>query len=434
MKATFRRHIAQLFERQVRRLIKRHRLRVVAVAGSVGKTSTRAAVTTVLRQKYSTQSITHPGYNSEIGLPLSVFEMSVPSLLMNPFAWAWRAVRTELIIHSHYPHQLLVLELGTDHPGEIGRYLHYLTPDLGIITAVTPEHMENFPGGMDQVAAEELQLATASKQVLASHDIPAEYRRQYIDPHPHHHYYTLGTSGDYGLKIATADPVSGTTATIYKHARPVAKSLELKIYGEPLAKAALAAYAAGDLFELTLAQLTAGLDAIRPVPGRINPLAGQNGSIILDDTYNSSPDAVIAALEALAKVPGAKRRLAILGSMNELGPGSPKYHETVGAAAAGLDYLVTLGADANDYLGPAAVRAGLDPTRLQTAESPTAAGLYIALILQPGDVVLVKGSQNRVFAEEAIKQFLADPADSAHLVRQSKNWLRTKAAQFPDTN
>jgi UDP-N-acetylmuramoyl-tripeptide--D-alanyl-D-alanine ligase len=113
--------------------------------------------------------------------------------------------------------------------------------------------------------------------------------------------------------------------------------------------------------------------------------------------------------------------------MNELGAESPRYHQEAGEAAAGVDLLVTLGRLAGDHLGPAAVRAGLDPTRWRHADTPQAAGEYLRALLQPGDIVLAKGSQNGVFAEEAVKILLANPADAAGLVRQSPAWMRKKA-------
>lgn len=431
MKTFVRRFIASLFERQVQRLISRHHLKVVAVAGSVGKTSTKAAIATVLGEKYRT--LVHPGnYNSELGLPLSIFEMSVPTVLFNPFAWADRLIRSELMLRD-YPHKVLVLELGTDHPGEIALYLRYLSPDIGVMTALTPEHMENFPGGMDDVAAEELQLAASSKTFVANIDeIPAKYRRKYIDHHPRHHYYGLGKDPEYGFTLASTDPISGTTGTLTHQGHVAIKHLELKLFGAHSAKAAVAAYAVGELLGLSKGQILAGLAKLSPVSGRMNPLAGLNGATIIDDTYNSSPEAVVAALAALADAPVTGRRIAILGSMNELGPDSPRYHTEVGESAAGLDLLITIGALANDCLGPAAVRAGLDPTRFKPADSPYAAGQFIKALLASGDVVLAKGSQNGVFAEEAVKLLLADPAAAAKLVRQSPAWLRIKYAQFPD--
>ncbi len=432
MKAASRRIIARLFELQAARLIRRHRLRVVAVAGSVGKTSTKLAIATVLRQKYPT--LVHEGnYNSELGLPLSIFEQSVPTVLFNPFAWMSRLARSERQIRGRYPYQILVLELGTDHPGEIGRYLRYLKPEIGVMTAVTPEHMEFFPGGLDEVAAEELLLAAASTHFVANFDeIPASYRHKYIDSHSKHYYYGLDSKVDYGFSHTQTDLINGTTGTLSKdgHVRIVGATIAL--FGAHSAKAAAAAYAVGDLFGLSLDQIKAGLAELHPVSGRMNPLVGINDSTIIDDTYNALPDAVSAALRALADAPVAGRRIALLGSMNELGQDSSRYHEAVGEAAAGLDLLVTLGDQANRYLGPAAVRAGLDPTHLKATDSPYAAAAYLRQTLTSGDVLLAKGSQNGVFAEEAVAQLLADPADRAKLVRQSSAWIRTKRAQFPD--
>jgi UDP-N-acetylmuramoyl-tripeptide--D-alanyl-D-alanine ligase len=429
MKAAFRRFIAGLLERQVRRLIRRHHPRVVAVGGSVGKTTTKMMIATLLRQKYRVL-VHESNYNTEIGLPLSIFNLRVPGSLLNPFSWIWRLIQTELRLRR-YPYDVIVAELGTDHPGEIPRYLTYLAPTIGVITAVTPEHMAGFPGGLDEVAAEELALAAASKTVVANYDdIRATDRRRYLDQHPRRHYYGLSPQAEYGVQVKSTDPVTGTHL-ILTHQRHRLE-LTLAVYGAHSAKSAAAAIAVADLMDLTTAQIQAGLAQVRPVNGRMRALPGINGSTLVDDTYNSSPEAVVAAMQALAAAPVTGRRLALLGSMNELGPESPRYHEEAGAAAAGADLLVTVGADANRYLGPAAVRAGLDPSRCHAADSPYAAGDYLRLVLQSGDVLLAKGSQNGVFCEEALKVLLADPADARHLVRQSPHWLKIKAKQFPD--
>lgn len=432
MKARLRQFVARIFERQVARLVARHHLMVVAVAGSVGKTSTRAAIATVLRHKYVIQSISHPGYNSEIGLPLSVFDFPAPKWLLNPFAWIWLWARSERIIRGSYRPEVLVLELGTDHPGEMARFVRYLTPDIAVITAITPEHMENF-AGLDAVAAEELLLASAAKHLVVNIDeLPTSYRRTYVDPHPRHYSYGLATSADYRAKIRSADPISGSTVEFAKHKSAVLEDLHLSVYGTPAVKAALAGYAVADLLHCTKLQVQKGLARIRPVHGRMQVMPGINGSTLIDDTYNSSPAAAVAALEALTRMQPIGRRIAVLGSMNELGEHSPAYHAEVGAAAAGVDMLVTIGDLASDYLAPAAIGAGLDPTAVKTADSPYAAGEFLRLLIAPGDLILFKGSQNGVFAEEAVKLLLRDAKDASKLVRQSPSWLRTKQAQFND--
>ena len=406
MKTQVRRIIASLFERQVWRLVANNHLKVVAVAGSVGKTSTKMAIATVLRERY--RVMVHPGnYNSELGLPLSVFEQTVPGVLFNPFAWIQRLIRAELMLRD-YPYEVLVLELGTDHPGEIARYLRYLSPDIGVLTALTPEHMENFPGGMDDVAAEELALASKSKVIFINNDaVPLKYQAKYLKHHPEVMKYGAGEDNYWNAPTP-------------------------HVLGAHMHAALQVAAAVGHQLKLTHAQIKQGVENFRPVSGRMNPLLGLGGSTIIDDTYNSSPEASFAALTTLEYYPATGRRIAVLGSMNELGADSPRYHAQVGAAAAGVDLLITIGAQANDYLGPAAVKAGLDPTRLKPADSPYAAGKFLATLLAPDDVILVKGSQNGVFAEEAVKLLLQNPADSTKLVRQSPAWMHTKAAQFPD--
>ncbi len=430
MKAALRRSMAALLELQTRRLMARRRFTVIGVSGAVGKTTTKIAIGTVLKEKY--RVLVQPGsFNDEIGLPLACFNLELPGNIFNPFPWFRILAKMELQIHRPYPYDVLVIEVGTDAPGEIPRTLTYVQPDIGVVTAVAAEHMEYF-GNLDAVAAEELALVAGSKRAVVNHDDIAEkYRRRYVDEAPgEHYYYGLGKQGDYSFELATTDPVQGTTGTLLKNGHAKVVGITFGLYGRHSAKVAAAAYAVGDLMKLSPNQLEAGIQAIRPVAGRMNSLPGVNGAVIVDDSYNSSPEAAVAALEALNQVAGANRRIAIMGSMNELGEAGPRYHTEVGTACAGVDLLVTVGELANKHLGPAAVKAGLDPRNWKPADSPYAAGEFLRLMLTAGDVVLAKGSQNGVFTEEAVKLLLADPADAAKLVRQSPTWMRLKARQF----
>ncbi len=430
MKTTFRRFVSRLLEFQARRLFRTHNFKIVGVSGSVGKTSTKLAIATVLEQKYRVL-VQQGSFNDEIGLPLACFNLELPGRIFNPFAWIKVLVQMELTLHRPFSFDVLVIEIGTDAPGEVPHTLGYITPDIGVVTAVTPEHMEYF-GTLDAVAAEELSIVAGSKQALVNlDDVPAKYRHKYVDKHDGRLYYGLDKDADYAFHVSSTDPVKGTTGTLTKHRRTVLSNVTFNLYGLHSAKMAAAAYAVGELLGLTHDQLKAGVQALQPVRGRMNPLAGVNGSVIVDDTYNSSPEAALAALTALQSAQ-AGRRIALLGSMNELGEETVAYHQEVGEAAAGVDLLVTLGKLANNHLGPAAVAAGLDPTRMQPAASPTAAADYLKLILGPGDVLLAKGSQNGVFAEEAVKLLLADPKDAAKLARQSPAWMRIKRRQFPE--
>ena len=150
--------------------------------------------------------------------------------------------------------------------------------------------------------------------------------------------------------------------------------------------------------------------------------------MIIDDTYNASPEAVKAALDTLYGIE-APQRIALLGNMNELGDYSESAHREIGQYCnpEKLDLLVTLAGDANTFTAAEAEAKGCTVVRV---DSPYDAAEKIKFALKPGAVILAKGSQNRVFAEEAVKQLLADPADQSKLVRQSASWLKIKQQQF----
>ena len=148
----------------------------------------------------------------------------------------------------------------------------------------------------------------------------------------------------------------------------------------------------------------------------------------MDETYNSSPLAAKAALDVLYGLQ-APQKIAVLGNMNELGTFAKAAHIEVGEYCnpEHLDIVLTLGPEANKYLAPAARAKGC---QVKTFQTPYEVGEFLRSHIQPNAVVLVKGSQNKVFAEEAIKLILANPADAERLVRQSPAWLKKKARNF----
>lgn len=430
MKAFFRRLVRPILELQVKRFIRRSHITVVAVTGSVGKTTTRTAIATVLAQKYKV--LTHPSnYNDTVSVPLAVFDLNTPSSIINVFAWIERIVTMEARIWRGTGYNLVVLELGTDQPGEIAHFMKYLAPEVGVVTAVTPEHMEFF-SSLDAVAEEELSVTHGSKHIVLSHDdIAPEYRRKFVPRNAEVTTFGLDKGSNYHGHVVSTDPVNGTRLKVLLE-QGSDYDVDLKLYGEPALKAALAATAVAELLGLEHHQIKAGLAQVKSVNGRLVVLAGLNGSTLLDDTYNSSPDAVTAALQALLATPATGRRIAVLGSMNELGKDSQRYHEAAGRAVVAVaDVLVTVGDMANRYLGPAAVASGFDDRNYKPAASPFAAGEFLKLMVGPGDIVLVKGSQNGVFTEETVKLLLADPADCQRLVRQTPGWMAEKQRQFP---
>ncbi len=198
--------------------------------------------------------------------------------------------------------------------------------------------------------------------------------------------------------------------------------------GEHNLRPAVAAGAVGAKLSMTLEEITKGLEKVRAVAGRMNVLRGVQDSFILDDTYNSSPLATTSALQTLYSL-NVPSRIAVLGSMNELGASSAVEHEALGMLCdpAQLAWVITVGDDAEKYLAPTAKSRGCQVRSFKTALE---AGAFVHKVLEPGAAILFKGSQGGVFLEEAVKVVLHDTADEAKLVRQSDSWLAQKERFF----
>ena len=413
--------LCRILEWQVVRLRAKYKFKIVAVAGSIGKTSTKLAIAHTLAAS-KTVVYQDGNYNDRVTVPLVLFGHSLPGLL-NVIAWSKIVIANEQTIRRGYRCDVAVLELGTDGPGQISKFA-YLHPDIVIVTAVTPEHMAFFKT-LDAVAAEELAVINYSDTtIINSDDTPHEYLRN-----DNIKTYGKSASASYRIVQSQTNALSGLTLQLsFGDNADASETFSSPMLGAAGAKITAAAIAVAYELGISHDVIRSSLLNLPPVPGRMQILAGLHDSIIIDDTYNASPAPVIAGLDVLAQTP-ATRRIAILGSMNELGNYSQQAHEEVGAHCSPkyLNLVVTIGEDAKKYLAP---RAASNGCQVESFSSPYDAGEYLKKELTSGTAVLAEGSQNGVFAEEAIKLLLKDPADGAKLVRQSAYWLGIKQSQF----
>lgn len=423
MKKNAKQLIVNVLGWQVRRLRKRANFKVVAVAGSIGKTSTKFAVATVLEEKFKVRW-QKGNYNDVVSVPLVFFGLPIPSLL-NPFAWIWSFLKIELQLRRNYPYDVVVVEVGTDFPGNIALFKQYLHADLGVLTAITPEHMEFF-ADIDAVAKEELTIAELSDKLLINIDY---CNTRHLKKLQEYLSYGVDKIADYRLEGMKNTP-KGYNFTISKNGKQFLTESHSSIAKTQLFSIT-AAISVADMLGLTQDQIRSGITAVKPVSGRMQRLQGIKNSIILDDTYNASPEATRAALDTLYSI-DAPQKIALLGNMNELGKYSEPAHKEVGAYCdpAKLDLVVTLGPDANKYLATEAEKTGCQVVR---TDSPYESADVIKSSLRAGAVILAKGSQNKVFAEEAVRLLLDNPADSAKLVRQGRQWQKLKAKSFADS-
>lgn len=420
----FRTIIRHLLEHKIKKYFRHHHPKLVVVTGSVGKTSTKTAIATVLAEKLRV-SAQENNHNTDLSVPLSILGVTYPEDVHSLKAW-WRVLRAmDVRIKEPTGVDVIVQELGTDTPGDIAHFRKYLKPDIAVVTAVSDEHMEFFKT-IDAVAQEELSVAGFSQMsIINRDDIDGAYAKYAQTTNLY--TYGIDPKAEYHLEIQPASPLDGRIGKLITSEWgdvPVT----LQLVGDHSLKAAVAAACVAAKMGLSAHETAIGMSKIRAVKGRMRVLRGVNDSILIDDTYNASPLAVAAALQTLYAV-DTPQRIAILGSMNELGETSQQAHATVGALCTPnkLEWLVTIGEQAEQYLAPAAVKNGC---QVRSFRSPYEAGGFVNSVLREKGVVLAKGSQNGVFAEEALKVLIRNGEDEDQLVRQTEAWMLKKQEQF----
>ena len=341
------------------------RIPVVAITGSNGKTTTRQMTAMVMAQRFNTL-VTDGNFNNEIGLPLTLFRLSVD-------------------------HQAAVLELGMNHFGEMERLGAICRPTIAVITNAGPAHLE-FLGNVQGVAR-------AKGELL-----------DYIHPNGH---AVLNADDEHVAALAKATSCAvcmfGTTRRAEIRAEAIKESagqvtfdlilphtripIELATPGRFMVSNALAAAAVGHLSGIDAQRIKAGLETFAPIKGRLNIKITDNGIYIIDDTYNANPASMAAAIGVLVASKSSSRGFIVLGDMLELGEQAEALHRQVGrqAGEAGIEKLYAVGQHAEAVLSGAR-QAGMADFRLMTANKED----VVADLLQnikPADWVLVKGSR-----------------------------------------
>ncbi len=411
---------------QLRRLQSKSHIKTIGIVGSYGKTSTKFAIAMTLKQHFRVR-FQEGNYNHPLTVPLVFFDEKLPGL-SNPLAWLLLFIRNELHLRRPYPYDIVVLELGTDGPGQINVFSRYLKLDLAVVTSISYEHMEFF-SDLQAVADEELSVKNFSKHLVINIDLCAKEYISDIDI-PIITYGYNNNQADYSI-VTNRDGQDKQIFTInYQGTELLEAPCQNK--SKAFLYSACASAVVGNHYQMPPNTIVEGIKSIKPVSGRMQLLRGVRGSTIIDETYNASPAATKAALDVLYDME-SPQKIALLGNMNELGNYSPAAHTEVGEYCNPnqLDLIITIGPDANEYLAPAASARGC---QVKTFKTPFDAGDYLKSNIKEGAIVLVKGSQNQVFAEEAIKAILADPKDTSRLVRQSPEWLKKKALNFRDAD
>lgn len=422
----FKNYVQKKLERFVQSYFAKHpEVKLVVVAGSVGKTSTKMAIGTVLAQRYRVRL--HEGnHNTSFSAPLAILGIEYPENVKS--IKAWRAVfkAAQQRIAQPADVDVIVQELGVDHPGDMALFAKYLKPDIAVITGVTPEHMEFF-GTIEAVAQEELAAANFSKIAIINRDDIEGRFAEFLQNAAVDTYGTTAAA-EYRFEVEDFDIKNGYKGKLIglEFKEPV--DANIHVLGEHALRPAIGAAAVGAKLGMLPMDVAKGLAAVHPVAGRMNLLRGIEESMIIDDSYNSSPAAATAALQTLYSI-DTPQRIAILGSMNELGATSADAHKALGELCdpSLLAWVITIGQEAETHLAPAAKSKGC---QVKSFQSAIEAGAFARSVIEPSAAVLVKGSQGNIYAEEAVKLLLHETHEDRELVRQSPKWLETKRAFF----
>jgi UDP-N-acetylmuramoyl-tripeptide--D-alanyl-D-alanine ligase len=430
MKNTLKKIIAKILEIEAWSIIKKYKPKIIAITGSVGKTSTKDAIYSVISKSFHARK-SEKSFNSDIGVPLTI--LGCNNAWNDPIKWLQNICHgLSLIIFRHSYPEWLVLEVGADRPGDIKKIAKWLKPDVVVVTKFSkvPVHIEYFKD-KNAVVLEKGFLVNALKHdgtlILNSDDEAAFAFKNKTE----NKVITYGLEGNTEVRATnysvyysekTAEPFG-----IYFKVEYAGNCLPVKIIGTLGMNniySCLAALSVGISLGLNLVEAAENLSKYVTPRGRMSLIKGLKGSVIIDDTYNSSPVASTSALETLRDLKTKNRKIAMLGDMMELGKHTVEAHKEAGIlAATACDILVTVGLRSRT-LAESAIDAGLDEDSVLQFDSSEEAGLYIKNIIEQGDLILVKGSQSTRM-EKVVKEIMAEPGQASELlVRQDEEWLK----------
>jgi UDP-N-acetylmuramoyl-tripeptide--D-alanyl-D-alanine ligase len=338
-------------------------LKVIAITGSNGKTSTKDFVAAALGRGFHVTK-TEGNFNNHIGLPRTILE-------------------------SNSEHEIAVWELGMNHPGEIAALAKIAAPDVAIITNIGIAHIE-FMGSREAIAAEKGALAEAvgsEGTIILNADDPFS---EGISRRASAKTIFAGINNGSVRAEDIRQTAGGSEFTILEGAHRC--RAQLPVPGLHMVQNAILAVAAGRAFGVSLEDCAAGLASTPLTKARLQ-LCEIRGVQFLDDSYNANPESMKAALRTLMELDAEGQRIAVLGQMSELGNESERGHAEVGETAADLriDHLITIG-DLGATIAQAAKSAGLE--KATSVNSPAEAAELLEEIASAGDLVLVKGSRS----------------------------------------
>lgn len=431
MKEIFKKIIFFILTVEAKLVLLRYKPKIVAITGTVGKTATKDAIFHGLSSKLHVRK-NNKSMNSEIGVPLTI--LGLESGWNNPGYWIRNIIigASQIFYRSKYP-KWLVLETGIDHPGDMKRTASWLKPDVAVVTnfAKVPSHVENFDSP-EAVMYEEGSLMNYLKPdgILILNSDDEDILK--LKSKSKNKVYTYGTTD--------ADLVASNysiTYDGYEENNPVATGVSFKInykgnsipinikgvVGDQFVYPVLAALTVGVSIGISAVDISTSFSDMKFAPGRMNLLKGKKDTLLIDDTYNSSPIAAAKAINTLNDIEARGIKVAVLGDMLEIGHFSANEHKKAGMLVAkrDVDVLITVGVR-SEFTMESAIENRMAKKKVFHFEKSVDAIKKVSEFLGAGNIILIKGSQG-IRMEKITKALLENEENAKEfLVRQEAVW------------
>jgi UDP-N-acetylmuramoyl-tripeptide--D-alanyl-D-alanine ligase len=367
--------------------------KIAGVTGSVGKTTTKEILAALLGAKLRVLK-SEGNLNNEYGLPLTLFRLEET-------------------------HQAAVLEMGMSRRGELARLAAIAWPDVGVVTRVSPAHLEFF-ASVDDIALAKRELIEGLNGHGSTAVLNADDSRVAAFG-----AFAPGRVLTYGIEkqaffMAQDIEDRGALGSAFDYVSPEGRvRLELNVPGRHAIANALAALAAASVWGIGAAEAQSVFRSLRAPAMRGELLRFSNGAALINDSYNSSPAALQAMTELLAATPNFRRRILAAGEMRELGAASPDLHREAGQFAAKtgkIDWVIGVAGNA-ERIVEGAVAGGVPPARATFFATPAEAAEFLAGFIEEGDLLLVKGSRG-VKMEQIVETLIARHATPGEITDQ----------------
>lgn len=383
-------------------IVRKYHPIIIVITGTVGKTSTKEALYTILRHTKRVRASTG-NHNNEFGVPLTI--IGEYQKVGGVFFWMQVILRGIGLIMKRSPYpDVLILEYAADHPGDIRHLLKIAQPHISIVTAIgdIPVHVE-FYSGPDAIAREKARVIEALPRngyaILNADDQAVLHMQEKTQAQ----VISFGVSPSAEVRITQCKNTSeklpeggyrprGMSCKLEQGGNVVPVRIE-NVFGQSQAYAIAAASAGALALGINLVRSAEALQYYESPVGRMRLLNGVKSTYILDDSYNASPLSMRNALETMRDLK-AQRKIAVLGDMRELGRYGPQAHEAIGELVPEIfDRLVTVGNQAK-FLAEAAIKKGMPHTHVMSFDTADQASIEVQGLLEKGDLVLVKGSHS----------------------------------------